>query len=115
VVPVARKLRTTNSTKTKVFSEEQQIQKRGHNLKELSWIHVIVTVTLRPKLTLVQRTPQSLKKHVFGLCPGDVGSYSSETKQDRKMAPRPKLFLSANYYKSKGHNHKNCVLGSSAD
>jgi hypothetical protein len=36
-----------------------------------------------------------MKKTALGMSPGKDGSISSETKHDRRMAPRPKLFVSA--------------------
>jgi hypothetical protein len=45
-----------------------------------------------------------LRKSVLSSIPGEGGSCSSETKHDKRAAPRPKFFISNRRLYKKGHN-----------
>jgi hypothetical protein len=51
---------------------------------------------------------------VLGSSPGENGLCSAETKHDRRMVRRPKLFVSVRRdYRNRGNKHENTVLCSS--
>jgi hypothetical protein len=73
-----------------------------------------------PKLgTLIRRTQEEIfrkvktPKSVLGLRPGEDGFCSSETKHDRRTAPRPKSFVSAGTSHDSRPRLQKIVLGSS--
>jgi hypothetical protein len=61
--------------------------------------------------TLQEQRPQPRK--LLGSSLGEDGFCSSETKHDRRTAPRPKLFESVGVYRNKGRNPEKSALGSS--
>jgi hypothetical protein len=53
-----------------------------------------------------------LRRSVLSLSPGEGGSCSSETKHDRRMAPRPKLFFWKRRLQKQRPQHRTTILGS---
>jgi hypothetical protein len=56
---------------------------------------------------------QNSEKSVLGLSPGEGGFCSTETKHDRRTAPRPKLFVSTKRLQEQRSQPQKSVLGSS--
>jgi hypothetical protein len=56
-----------------------------------------------------------LRKSVLSSIPGEGGSCSSETKHDRRTAPRPVLFVSASRLQEERPRHQKTVQSSSPD